>query len=142
LHLGSALAHADESGMRVGGALHWLHVLCTASLTFYAVHAKRGRDALAAIGWLANFHDILVHDHWAAYATDTGQHAFCNAHHPRELIGIAETYPGLPWPRALIALLCETNEATCTARAAGLKTLPGPIAEDVFQGNPPMPRLA
>jgi transposase len=40
-----------------------LHVLCTASLTFYAVHAKRGRDALAAIAWLADFRDILVHDH-------------------------------------------------------------------------------
>jgi hypothetical protein len=44
----------------------------------------------------------------------------------RELIGVAETYPGLPWPTQLIALLCQANEATRAARAAGLKALPGP----------------
>ena len=101
----SAVAHADETGMRVGGALQWLHVLCTATLTFYAVHAKRGRDALAAIGLLGSFRGILVHDHWSAYAVYACQHAFCNAHHLRELIAIAETYPRLSWPTQLIALL-------------------------------------
>jgi transposase len=127
-----AVAHADETGMRVAGALQWLHVLCTATLTFYAVHAKRGRDALAAIGLLAAFRGILVHDHWSAYAAYTCQHAFCNAHHLRELIGIAETYPRLAWPKQLVALLCEANEATRTARLAGLKALPGPMIEDFF----------
>jgi transposase len=127
-----AVAHADETGLRVAGGLQWLHVLCTATLTCYAVHAKRGRDALAAIGLLASFRGILVHDHWAAYAVYTCQHAFCNAHHLRELIAIAETYPGLPWPTQLIALLCEANEATRAARAAGLKALPGPMIEDFF----------
>ena len=127
-----AVAHADETGMRVAGALQWLHVLCTATLTFYAVHAKRGRDALAAIGLLAAFRGILVHDHWSAYAAYTCQHAFCNAHHLRELIGIAETYPRLSWPKQLVALLCEANEATGMARAAGLAALPGPMIEDFF----------
>jgi len=127
-----AVAHADETGMRVAGALQWLHVLCTATLTFYAIHAKRGRDALAAIGLLASFRGILVHDHWAAYGVYDCQHAFCNAHHLRELIAIAETHPELPWPKRLIALLCEANEATCMARAAGLSALPGPIIEDLF----------
>jgi len=61
-----AVAHADETGVRVAGALQWLHVLCTATLTFYAIHAKRGRDALAAIGLLGSFRGILVHDHWSA----------------------------------------------------------------------------
>lgn len=125
----SAVAHADETGMRVGGALQWLHVLCTATLTFYAVHAKRGREALAAIGLLASFRGILVHDHWSVYAC---QHAFCNAHHLRELIAVAETYPRLSWPQQLIALLCEANEATCMARAAGLAALPGPMIDDFF----------
>jgi transposase len=125
----SALAHADETGLRVGGALQWLHVLCTATLTFYAVHAKRGRDALAGIGLLACFRGILVHDHWAAYGVYDCQHAFCNAHHLRELIAVAEAYPELPWPKRLIALLCEANEAT---RMAGLAALPGPLIEGFF----------
>jgi|APFre7841882724_1041349.scaffolds.fasta_scaffold23828_1 transposase len=128
----SAVAHADETGLRVAGALQWLHVLCTATLTFYAVHAKRGRDALAAIGLLATFRGILVHDHWAAYREFSCHHAFCNAHHLRELIAVAETYPRLAWPHELIALLCEANEAARMARAAGLAALPGPMIEDFF----------
>ena len=130
--VGSAVAHADETGMRVAGALQWLHVLCTATLTFYAVHAKRGRDALAAIGLLACFRGTLVHDHWSAYLRDTCQHAFCNAHHLRELIAVAETYPTLSWPKQLIALLCEANAATHHARAAGFAALPGPMIDDFF----------
>jgi transposase len=130
--VGHAVAHADETGMRVAGALQWLHVLCTATLTFYAVHAKRGRDALAAIGLLAAFRGILVHDHWSAYREFACRHAFCNAHHLRELIAIAETYPGLPWPQRLIDLLCEANVATQTARTAGFSALPGPMIEDLL----------
>jgi transposase len=127
-----AVAHADETGMRVGGALQWLHVLCTATLTFYAVHAKRGRKALAAIGLLTGFRGTLVHDHWSAYAAYGCQHAFCNAHHLRELIAIAETYPRLTWPTQLIALLCEANETTGKARTAGLSTLPAPVIKGFF----------
>jgi transposase len=128
-----AVAHADETGMRVAGALQWLHVLCTATLTFYMVHAKRGRQALAAIGLLAGFRGTLVHDHWSAYAAYDCQHAFCNAHHLRELIAIAETYPWLTWPTQLIALLCEANEATGKARAAGLSALPEAVTTDFFR---------
>jgi transposase len=112
--------------MRVAGTLHWLHVLCTATLTVYFVHAKRGRDALAAFGLLAFFRGILVHDHWAAYATYTCDHAFCNAHHLRELVAIAEQFPHLNWPQRMIALLCEAKAAAAAAREAGLAAVPPP----------------
>jgi hypothetical protein len=34
----------DETGFRVGGQTQWLHVACTAWLTFYRVCARRGRQ--------------------------------------------------------------------------------------------------
>lgn len=126
----ATVAHADESGMRVAGKLHWLHVLCTATLTVYFVHAKRGREALAAFGLLALFRGILVHDHWAAYAFYTCRHAFCNAHHLRELVAIAEQFPHLNWPKRMIALLTEANAAAVGARNAGLAALPASVIEN------------
>jgi transposase len=129
----AAVAHADETGMRVAGKLHWLHVLCTATLTVYFVHAKRGRDALAAFGLLAFFRGILVHDHWAAYAAYRCGHAFCNAHHLRELVAIAEQFPHLTWPQRMIALLCEAKAAAAAARAAGLAAVPPPALAQFHQ---------
>ncbi|MBK1719587.1 IS66 family transposase [Thiocystis violacea] len=129
----SAVAHADETGLRVVGALRWLHVLCTTCLTFYAVQAKRGAAALTAIGLLSGFRGILVHDHWRAYLTTPAQHAFCNAHHLRELIALSEADPVLSWPKRLITLLCDANDATRAARTAGLAALPDPVVAEFFR---------
>jgi transposase len=130
--IGAPLAHADETGVRVGGALQWLHVLSSASLTAYFPHPKRGGAALEAFGLLARYAGVLVHDHWSAYARFDCLHAFCNAHHLRELIAIAETIPSQrPWAEEMIALLCEANALTTEARAAGFLALPGPIVRDV-----------
>jgi transposase len=126
------LAHADETGVRVGGALQWLHVLCTASLTAYFPHPKRGGEAIEACGLLTRFAGVLVHDHWKPYASLTCQHAYCNAHHLRELIAIAESIPSQrPWAEDMIALLCEANALTSEARAAGFAALPGPMVLDI-----------
>jgi transposase len=126
------LAHADETGIRVGGALQWLHVLCTASLTAYFPHAKRGGEAIEACGLLPRFAGVLVHDHWKPYTPLACQHAYCNAHHLRELTAIAETIPSQrPWAEDMIALLCEANTVTIEARAAGLDALPEPTVLDI-----------
>jgi transposase len=126
------LAHADETGMRVGGALQWLHVLSTASLTAYSPHAKRGGEAIEAFGLLPRFAGVLVHDHWKPYAALACEHAYCNAHHLRELIAIAETIPSQrPWAEDMIALLCEANTVTIEARAAGLGALPEHTVLDI-----------
>ena len=128
---GAPLAHADETGVRVGGALQWLHVLSSARLTAYFPHPKRGGEALEAFGLLARFSGVLVHDHWSAYARFECLHAFCNAHHLRELTAIAETIPSQrPWAENMIALLCEANRLATEARAAGFAALPGPYVRD------------
>lgn len=77
--------NVDESGLRVCGKNHWLHVAGTDKLTFYGVHQKRGKDATDHFGILPNFNGVLVHDFWKPYLKYTCAHSLCNAHLLREL---------------------------------------------------------
>jgi transposase len=44
------LLHGDETGLRLEGKRHWLHVASTRWLTRLAWHPKRDKAALEAIG--------------------------------------------------------------------------------------------
>lgn len=99
----------DETGTRVAGRTCWVHTACTRSLTLYTVHARRGVDAFETMGVLPHFRGIAVHDGWKPYKTYTDTvHALCNAHHLRELAGVAENAPAdapQEWAEDLAALL-------------------------------------
>ena len=87
------LNNCDETGLRVAQSLHWLHVVSNPSLTFYGVHAKRGKEAMDEFGILPQCKNWLIHDHWKAYFTyDQCRHALCNEHHLRELKFLAEEH--------------------------------------------------
>ena len=77
--------HADETGINVNGKLFWLHSVSTDQWTLFFAHAKRGGDAVKAMGILESFRGILCHDHWKPYFQLQCEHALCNAHHLREL---------------------------------------------------------
>ncbi len=109
--------HQDETGLDVGGLRHWMHVTCTPTLTHYHVDASRGQAALEAIGILAHFTGISIHDGWGSYFLYDCEHAACIVHLLRDLVFLAEQ--GLAWAADLKALLLEMKEATDQARALG-----------------------
>ena len=88
--LTSAVAGADETGMRVDGKLWWLHIFRDDQWTLYYLSEKRGREAMDAMGMLLLFTGVLVHDHWKPYFHYAVTHTLCNAHHLRELQAVLE----------------------------------------------------
>jgi transposase len=107
----SPVVHLDESGLRVEGKLHWLHVASTADLTSYGVHCKRGAQAMDALGIVRACRGWVVHDHWKPYFTyKECLHALCNQHLLRELQALWEQ-DGEPWSRQLSDLLLEFHRA-------------------------------
>jgi len=88
----------DETGLRVAGALAWVHSASTAVFSLFTVHRRRGRAAMDAAGVLPGFTGVAVHDAWAPYDTyEQAGHALCGAHVLRELAAVIETAPQDGW---------------------------------------------
>ena len=113
----SDLAHADETGINIGGKRHWLHCVSNDSWTLYYPHEKRGMDAINDMGVLPRFKGVLCHDHWKPYYKIDCTHALCNAHHLRELTRAWEQ-DDQQWAQKLKNLLETINRKVTDAGGA------------------------
>ncbi|MDG4787670.1 IS66 family transposase [Micromonospora sp. WMMD1102] len=113
----AGVVHVDESGLRVAGKLHWVHVATTGKYTLVWVHPKRGRAGIDAGQVMASITGIAVHDAWAPYDTYTpAAHQLCCAHLLRELTAAAELAPRAVWPGQAADAILRLKTAADTAR--------------------------
>jgi transposase len=111
------LAHADETGCRLHGERHWLHVFSTGQLTSLHIDAKRGVEGMERAGLLQRFTGGLVHDFLGSYYRfKRASHFLCNAHLLRELTYIDEEMDQ-PWAGRMIGLLVEAKDLSDRQKA-------------------------
>ena len=113
--------HFDETGARVAGKLHWVHVAPNALYTLLECHERRGVVAMDAMGIIEKMSGVATHDGWKPYRTYDVIHSLCNAHHLRELQALVEADQA--WADEMIALLVEAKRAVEVAKAAGADRL-------------------
>ncbi len=105
------VAHADETGLRVAGKLHWLHTATSLLYTYLFVHEKRGALALTSEkSILDRIKGWLVHDCWSSYFNfHKMRHAICGAHILRELEGLIDSEKS-KWARVFKTFLMNVYE--------------------------------
>ncbi|MEJ5315350.1 MAG: IS66 family transposase, partial [Anaerolinea sp.] len=137
------LLHADETGVFIGGSLHWLHVLSNEKYTYYYPHKKRGKEALEEMGIIPGYCGYLMHDFFSSYLSYDCSHVFCNAHILRELTGIYEDYKQ-KWALEMIDLLTrvkkQVEERTLYLKKTTIKKLEDEYDRILLKGfrcNPP-----
>ena len=111
----------DETGVRVGGKNHWIHVARTEELTHYGYDARRGKAAMDVINILPQYKGILVRDGWYSYdQMRQCKHGLCNAHLLREMIYVGEVDERQQqWTGEMIGLLLEIKQEVERVRASG-----------------------
>ena len=121
------VAGFDETGLRVAGALHWVHCARTDKYTLITCHPKRGTEGINDAGVLSRFRGVAVHDAWAPYDTYADvEHQLCCAHALRELAGVADVAPGDAdwcWARQAADALVAMQRLVTQAVASGVDGL-------------------
>jgi transposase len=129
----AGLIHCDESGVRIGARLHWLHTVGTLLFTLYHWHPKRGKEGMDDMDVLPKYTGRAVHDCWMSYFLYSCAHALCLAHILRELTAVRDQ-DAQEWAGKLICLLLEIKKAVETAASLGQSRL-SPLLEARYEGR-------
>ena len=108
LLLSATVLHGDETGVKINGNNHWMHVLSNERLSFFGAHKKRGKEAINDIGILQNYSGTLVHDRFSSYFSYKCNHSLCNAHILRDLNYVEEAFDA-PWANQIKKLLVRAK---------------------------------
>jgi len=132
----SPVIHADETGLRVEGRLHYVHVASNSRLTHYGADARRGKAAMDDIGILPQYRGTCVHDGWLSYTFyPKSRHALCGAHLLRELVYFEELGEETKtWAAALKELLLEMKGEVEQVSAEGGQRLAGDKLAELTRG--------
>ncbi len=129
LIVASHLQHGDETGIRVYGMLHWLHVNCTRLLTHLAWHSSRGREAMDEIGIWPRFAGRGMHDRFASYDAYACVHSICGAHLMRDCVAVAEQ-EHQEWATEMHDFLLDLHDACHEWRLRHLTAVPALERDD------------
>jgi transposase len=109
----------DETGWRVNGTQHWLHVLVGDEATCYLIDRSRGAEVAAAVlGW--EYSGVMTHDGCASYDRfENALHQQCVAHVLRRAHDLCQTAHGRAqcFPRQMIDLFQNALECRDLCRA-------------------------
>lgn len=104
-------AYFDETGMKISGVNHWVHVASTKFLSWFGIHRNRGRKAHEDFGILPEFQGIAHRDSYRSYddypnSTDS----LCNAHILRELEFAVQCNEQAFWAKPMQDLLLSIKK--------------------------------
>lgn len=110
---GASAGFFDETGIKVDAERYWVHVAATDKLSFFGLHASRGREAHQSMGILPSFKGILHRDDYRSYHDyPQATHSLCCAHLLRDLKFAIECDGQAAWADPLIKLLLKIKEHT------------------------------
>ena len=143
--MNQAVLHTDETGCKVSGTNHWIHVVSSAKLVYYGFHTGRGKEAIRDMNILTQYSGYLVHAFWQPYLALPAKHVFCNAHLLREYRNLAERH-GQPWAGELRTALREVyhqhKEGTLTLEGkARFYTEFNALVSRALLENPEQPKV-
>jgi hypothetical protein len=111
----------DETGIKVKGVGHWVHVVATCLMSLFCLHAKRGRQAHEQMDVLPHIKGILHRDDYHSYHTyEQATHSLCNAHLLRDLKYAIDRDQQESWADPLAKLLVTIKNQVDRSRTGVL----------------------